>query len=131
MDEDHSWYAISLDSVENAWVRRVAALHFVGSAINAGSRTKWLTVEDVDALAPVSEPGGFRRRAFYTAGQQTLFRRCRSERGLHDFVVGFAAAGPNVFLESSARDALDFIQTTANSLPRARWRGGSRMPDAR
>ncbi len=108
MDEDHSWYAISLDNVENAWVRRVAALHFVGSVINAGSRTKWLTVEDVDARAPVSEPGGFRRRAFYTAGQQTLFRRCRSEHGLHDFVVGFAAAGPNVFLESSARDALDF-----------------------
>jgi hypothetical protein len=108
MDEDHSWYAISLDDVENAWVRRVAALHFAGSVINAGSRTKWLTVEDVDALAPVSEPGGFRRRAFYTAGQQTLFRRCRSEHGLHDFVVGFAAAGPNVFLESSARDALEF-----------------------
>ena len=62
----------------------------------------------MDALAPVSEPGGYRRRVFYTAGQQTLFRRCRSEHGLHDFVVGFAAAGPNVFLESSARDALDF-----------------------
>jgi hypothetical protein len=108
MDEDHSWYAVSLDGVENAWVRRVAALHFVGSVINAGSRTKWLTVEDVDALAPVSELGGFRRRAFHTAGQQTLFRRCRSEKGLHDFVVGFAAAGPNVFLESTAREALEF-----------------------
>ena len=119
MDEDHSWYAVSLDNVENAWVRRVAALHFVGSVINAGSRTKWLTVEDVGAFAPVSEPGGFRRRAFYTAGQQTLFRRCRSEHGLHDFVVGFAAAGPNVFLESSARDALE------SSGPIESWASGA------
>jgi hypothetical protein len=119
MDEDHSWDAITLDKVENAWVRRVTALHFVGSVINAGPDAKWLTVEDVDALEPVSEPGGFRRRVFYTAGQQTLFRRCRSQRGLHDFVVGFAAAGPNVFLESSARDALEF------SGPLESWASGA------
>ena len=77
-----------------------------------------MTVEDVDAIEPISEPGGFRRRVFYTAGQQTLFRRCRSERGLHDFVAGFAAAGPNVFLECSARDALD------DSGPLESWASG-------
>jgi hypothetical protein len=107
-DEDHAWYGISLDKVENAWVRRITALHFVGSAINVGADAKWLTIEDVAALQPVSEIGGCRRRAFVTAGQLTLFRRCRSEHGLHDFVTGFTAAGPNVFLESSASDALDY-----------------------
>jgi len=119
MDEDHSWDAIGLDKAENAWVRHVTALHFAGSVINAGPDTRWLTVEDVDALDPISEPGGFRRRVFYTVGQQTLFRRCRSERGLHDFVVGFAAAGPNVFLESTAREALDF------SGPLESWASGA------
>jgi len=108
MDEDHAWSVITIDKVENAWVRHVAAAHFVSSVINAGADALRVTVEDVEALDPVSEIGGFRRRVFYTAGQLTLFRRCRSERGLHDFVAGFAAAGPNVFLESTAREALDY-----------------------
>jgi len=66
------------------------------------------SVEDVDAASPVSEPGGFRRRVFVASGQLTLFRRCRSAHGLHDFVAGFAAAGPNVFLQCASREALDY-----------------------
>ena len=108
LDEDHAWTAITVDNVEDAWVRQVTAAHFAGSVLNILSDARAVTIEDVDAIEPVSEPGGFRRRVFYTAGQQTLFRRCRSERGLHDFVAGLAAAGPNVFLESAARDALDY-----------------------
>jgi hypothetical protein len=108
MDEDHAWFAVTIDKAENAWVRHVAAAHFVSSVVNVLSDARAVTIEDVDALDPVSEIGGFRRRVFYTAGQLTLFRQCRSERGLHDFVAGFAAAGPNVFLESTARDALDY-----------------------
>lgn len=107
LDEDHAWIAIALDTVEDAWVRRVVTQHFAGSAVYVGSGARAVTVEDVEALAPVSEIGGYRRHVFYTSGQQTLFRRCRSERGRHDFAVGFAAAGPNVFLECAARDALD------------------------
>jgi hypothetical protein len=108
MDEDHAWDAISIEAIENAWVRKVTAEHFAGSVVNAGAGALRVTVEDVDAIDPISEAGGFRRRVFYTAGQLTLFRRCRSERGLHDFVAGFVAAGPNVFLESAARGALDY-----------------------
>jgi hypothetical protein len=108
MDEDHAWVGITLDKVEHAWVRQVTAAHFVSSVINILSDARAVTIEDVGALEPVSEIGGFRRRVFYTAGQLTLFRRCRAERGMHDFVAGFAAAGPNVFLESTASDALDY-----------------------
>jgi hypothetical protein len=67
-----------------------------------------VTVEDCRSGEPVSEVGGHRRRAFYTSGQQTLFRRCRSEKGLHDFAVGYLAAGPNAFVECEAAEALGF-----------------------
>lgn len=107
MDEDHAWFAVTLDKVEDAWVRNVVAQHFVSSVIHVGADARAVTIEDVEALAPVSEVGGYRRLVFYTAGQQTLFRRCRSESGRHDFAVGFTAAGPNVFLECMARNALD------------------------
>jgi hypothetical protein len=108
LDEDHAWDAISLDRAEHAWVRNISARHFAGSVVNVDADATAVTVEDVDAAAPVSEPGGYRRRVFVTSGQLTLFRRCRSERGLHDFVAGFAAAGPNVFLQCTATDALDY-----------------------
>ncbi len=107
-DEDHAWFAVSLDKVENAWVRQVTALHFVSYVVNAEADAIKLTVEDCDALDPVSEIGGYRRRVFYTAGQLTLFQRCRSRRGRRDFAVGHAAAGPNVFLDCSTEESLDY-----------------------
>ena len=118
MDEDHSWTAVAIDAIEDAWVRHVTVAHFAGSAIDVGPGALRVTVEDVEALDPISEPGGYRRRVFQTEGQLTLFRRCRSERGLHDFAAGFNAAGPNVILESSAREALGF------SGPLGSWASG-------
>ena len=104
-DEDHSWTAISLDDVEDAWVRDVTAEGFAGSLVDVGASARRITVQDVSARAPVSEIGGLRRRVFYTAGQQTLFLRCASEEGIHDFGVGHAAAGPNAFVDCVSRDA--------------------------
>lgn len=117
-DEDHSWEALSLDKVEDAWVRDVAALHFAGFVVNVQSEAWRVTVQDVTALDPVSEIGGWRRRVFHTAGQQTLFNRCRSRGGKHDFAVGHAAAGPNVVLDSRADGAHDF------SGPLGSWSSG-------
>lgn len=104
-DEDHSWTAISLDNVEDAWVRDVTAEGFAGSMVDVGASARRVTVQDVNARAPVSEIGGLRRRVFYTAGQQTLFLRCASEEGVHDFGVGHAAAGPNAFVDCVSQDA--------------------------
>lgn len=104
-DEQHAWGAISLDHVENAWIRQVTAVHFAGSAVAAWEGARQITVEDCTSLLPVSEIGGYRRHTFYTCGQLTLFQRCRAEQGRHDFAVGYLAAGPNAFVECRADDA--------------------------
>jgi hypothetical protein len=41
-DEQHSWIAVALDRVEDAWVRGVVARHFVGSAVRVGPRARRL-----------------------------------------------------------------------------------------
>jgi hypothetical protein len=118
-DEDHAWFGISMDKVRDAWIRDVSARHFVSYVVNLGPDASRVTVQDVDAAEPVSEIGGFRRRVFYSAGEQVLFNRCRSDDGSHDFVLGHAAAGPNVFLDCFARDAHD------DSGPIESWASGA------
>jgi hypothetical protein len=104
-DEQHAWMAVTLESVRDAWVRQVTARHFVSSAVAVSETCTNVTVEDCQSLDPVSENGAYRRHAFYTAGQLTLFQRCRSEHGRHDFAAGYLAAGPNAFVECEAVDA--------------------------
>lgn len=106
-DENHSWVAITMDNAADAWVRQVAFAHFAGGAVAIWDGCKQVTVEDCIASAPVGEIGGYRRHTFFTMGQQTLFLRCTSEHGRHDFAVGHCAAGPNAFVYCEAREALD------------------------
>ncbi len=98
-DEAHSWMAITMENVIDAWVRQVVVEHFAGSAVDVLPTANRITVEDCKYLAPVSEIGGQRRYAFVTAGGQTLFQRLYSERAYHDFAVGFCAPGPNAFVQ--------------------------------
>lgn len=105
-DENHSWMAVTMENVENAWVRQVTFAHFAGSAVAIYESCKDVTVEDCLSLAPVSEEGGYRRNSFFTMGQQTLFLRCVAEHGRHDFSAGFCAAGPNSFVQCEANEAL-------------------------
>lgn len=104
-DEDHAWSAVSIDAAEDSWIRDVAAEGFVGSVVDLGATSRRITVQDASGSNPVSELGGLRRRVFYSAGQQTLFVRCNSRDGIHDFGFGHTAAGPNVFLDCTAIDA--------------------------
>ena len=106
-DENHSWMAITMENTADAWVRQVAFRHFAGSAVAIYESCKGITVEDCLSLAPISEEGGYRRHTFFTMGQQTLFLRCFSEHGRHDFSVGYCAAGPNAFVQCEANNALD------------------------
>ncbi|HEX7569764.1 MAG TPA: DUF6298 domain-containing protein, partial [Verrucomicrobiae bacterium] len=101
-DENHSWMAITMDNVENAWVRQVTATHFAGSLVAIYENCKWVTVQDCLSFAPVSEEAGYRRNTFFTMGQMTLFLRCWAEHGRHDFSVGHCAAGPNAFVQCEA-----------------------------
>ena len=106
-DESHAWAAVTMDNAADAWVRRVTFVHFAGSAVSVWDSCTRVTVQDCISLAPVSEIGGYRRHTFFTMGQQTLFLRCYSEQGRHDFAVGHCAAGPNAFVYCQALDALD------------------------
>ncbi|HTY89188.1 MAG TPA: DUF6298 domain-containing protein [Candidatus Acidoferrum sp.] len=117
-NEDHSWMAITLENVRDAWVRQVTFEHFAGSAVAIYESCKWVTVEDCLSLAPVSEEAGARRNSFFTMGQQTLFLRCWAEHGHHDFSVGHCAAGPNAFVQCEA--ALPF----GDSGPIESWASG-------
>ena len=105
-DEDHAWIAVQMDHVEDAWVRRVTARHFVTSAVRVNWRGRRITVEDCRSEAPVAEAGGYRRQAFLVDGQQVLVHRCWSEAGMNDFASGLLAAGPNVFLNCESVNPL-------------------------
>ena len=107
-DEDHCWTGISIEDAENCWVRLVNFKHFAGSAVIVQRTGSKITVEDCISKEPVSEIGGMRRCTFHTLGQQTLFQRCYSEQGIHDFAAGYCAAGPNAFVQCDSYESLGF-----------------------
>lgn len=110
-DENHRWMAITAEQVENGWVRRVTGRHFVSSIVALWEGVRLFTVEDCKSLQPVGEIGGYRRYAFQTLGQQTLFQRCYSEYGYHDFSVGASVSGPNAFVQCYAYHPYSFSGT--------------------
>ena len=107
-DEDHSWDGIFMENARDCWVRRVAFRYMAGSAVTLQLHTSRITVEDCLAEEPVSEVGGWRRQVFLTRGQQTLFQRCISRQGIHDFAAGYCAAGPNAFVQCEGEESLGF-----------------------
>ena len=107
-DEDHCWDGIFINNARDCWVRMVNFRHLAGSAVNLQKQTSRITVEDCIASDPVSEIGGWRRQVFLTRGQQTLFQRCISRQGIHDFAAGFCAAGPNAFVQCEGEESLGF-----------------------
>lgn len=110
-DEAHRWMAITMENVQDAWVRQVSFQHFAGSAVYVSETAKRVTVEDCKSLQPISEIGGQRRYTFFTAGQQTLIQRCYAENGYHDFAVGFCAPGPNAFVQCQSARPYNFSGT--------------------
>jgi hypothetical protein len=117
-DENHSWFAITMENAADAWVRQVTFVHFAGSAVAIYESCKRVTVADCSSLSPVSEDAGWRRNTFFTMGQQTLFLRCTAEHGRHDFATGHCAAGPNAFVRCDA------ILPTADSGAIESWSSG-------
>lgn len=107
-DENHCWFALTMENVKNAWVRQVSFRHFAGSAVALYETASQITVEDCISTEPVSEIAGKRRNTFFTMGQQTLFLRCYAENGNHDFATGFCAAGPNAFVQCESQNANNF-----------------------
>ncbi|WP_245777022.1 DUF6298 domain-containing protein [Sinomicrobium oceani] len=114
-DEQHRWFGIIMDNLTDSWVRQLGFRHFAGGAVKLLSGTKRVTVEDCKSLRPVSETGEPRRYTFYTEGQQTLFQRCYSEYGVHDFAVGgFGTPGPNAFVQCKSYLPYSFSGATGS-----------------
>lgn len=111
-DEDHRWQAVTMNHVKNAWVRRMEAHHFAGSAVMLLEGALQVTVEDCKFLNPISEIGNHRRYAFHTLGQLTLFQRCYSEEGYRDFTVGRSVPGPNAFVQCHSERPYSFNGST-------------------
>jgi hypothetical protein len=107
-DEEHAWDGIRIEKAIDVWCRDLSARGFVGSAISIDGSARQVSVIRCNARQPRSELAEFRRRTFYTCGQQTLFLNCQSESGIHDFAVGYLAAGPNAFVHCEATHGLDF-----------------------
>jgi Family of unknown function (DUF6298)/Sodium:solute symporter family len=53
-DENHSWMAVTMENVQNAWVRQLTGVHFAGSLVTLWESCKW--VSDYIAAAPAREP---------------------------------------------------------------------------
>lgn len=105
-DEEHAWMGIELDHVEDAWVRHVHGRRLVSSLVRVGARGRRITIEHCDNAQPVGEPGGYRRMSYWVDGQQVLVRASRADLGVNDFAIGLLAAGPNVFLDVQATNAV-------------------------
>lgn len=112
LDENHAWTGIWIDRAKDCWVRRVDFRHLAGSAVAVQHDALRVTVEDCQSFEPVSEIAGMRRRTFFTLGQHTLFQRCYSEQGLHDFSAGINAAGPNAFVQCDSYCSQGFSGST-------------------
>ena len=124
-DEDHAWTLISLDAVENGWVRQITGVHFAYSCVHVLKHAKWITVEDSACLDPISEIRGGRRYPFALRGQLTLVQRCRTRNGRHSFIMHARVPGPNVFLDCTANDEYN------DSGPHHRWATGTLFDNVR
>lgn len=112
LDENHAWTGVWMDNVEDCWVRQVDFRQLAGSAVAVQHDARRITVEDCQSFDPVSEIAGSRRRTFFTLGQHTLFQRCYSEHGQHDFSAGMNAAGPNAFVQCDSYLSKGFSGST-------------------
>ena len=107
-NEDHAWDAISIEKACDVWVRDISTRGFAGSTVSILETAKRVTVTRCASAEPISEHAAFRRRTFYTCGQQTLFHSCKADSGRNDFAVGYLAAGPNAFVDCQATNAQSF-----------------------
>lgn len=119
-DEDHAWVFIQLNSVENAWVRRVTSRHFGYACVALYSGTRAVTVQDCRSLDPVSIITGSRRYAFVLSGAQLcLVQNCYTQKDRHQFVTQARTMGPNVFVDGWNDTAY------SDAGPHHRWGAGA------
>ncbi len=107
-DEQHLWTGISIENARDCWVRCVNFENLAGSGVIVQPNAQRITIEDCIYRHPVSEEANLRRNAFYILGQQVLVQRCVADHAMHAFATGWAAAGPNAFVQCEAREAFSY-----------------------
>lgn len=118
-DEDHARAAVELSAVEDAWVQRITALHFVNEAVYVTGGSQFITVQDSAMLDPISILTGGRRYSFHVGdGLGVLFQRCYTRDTRHSFVTGSRVTGPHVWLDCVGE------QTNNDDGPHHRWATG-------
>jgi len=117
-NEARSRTFISVEAAENVFVRDIEARHFVFAAVNVEDQAKFVTVADSRSVQPAGLVSGSRRYTYNVDGQLVLVRDSTSSEGRHDFVTESDTAGPNVFVNSSASNALN------DAGPHQRWATG-------
>lgn len=118
-DENHAWTFINYLRVEDSWIRNITARNFGFCAVELGTSSTRITVEDCQSLDPQSQVTGGRRYAYNNQGQLNLLWRLFSELGRHDFVNNSPTRGPNVFYDGLATNQF------AESGPHQRWSTGT------
>jgi hypothetical protein len=118
VDEDHADYLVRFDHVKNAWARGLTTVHFAHGPAYMDDTSKWITVDNCRALAPVSVITGGRRYPYCILGQLVLVSNSFSSEARHAFVFGARVPGPNVFF--NCRSEKDH----ATSEPHHRWSVG-------
>jgi hypothetical protein len=99
-DEEHAWQSIRFRSVENCWAKNVVTKGFGQSGFITESCTR-TTIEDCEAIDPVSQIEGERRYNFntYIHSQLILFKNCYAREGRHNYVSnGTSTVSGIVFL---------------------------------
>jgi hypothetical protein len=109
-DENHGWYAITMQGVRNGWVRQVTSRYFGQGLVTITNRSMFVTVEDCAHLDPKSTTAGGNRYSFnIDDSSYILFQRCLARDGRHDFASGSQTPGPNAFVDGLATAAQNDI----------------------
>ena len=118
-NETHAWSCVQMDKVVNGWVRDVNSQYFGYACVFLNSGNKYITVQDCQALDPVSIITGERRYAFcLNDAQYCLVKNCYTRQDRHQFVTQAMLAGPNVFVDGTSDNAQSYAG------PHQRWATG-------
>jgi Cellulose binding domain/F5/8 type C domain len=119
-DENHANRMVAFFSAENSWARNLTSRFFVQGTFEAGTGSRYITIQDSSSLDHKSQITGGRRYAFdIEHASNILVMRCYGNTARHDFVTGDNTPGPNVFFDSRAE------QSYAEVGPHQRWATGA------
>jgi hypothetical protein len=118
-NENHGWTFVQFDNTVNGWARDVNSQYFGYSCVNLNSGDKFITVQNCQALDPISIITGGRRYAFAMNDvQYCLVKNCYTRQDRHQFVTQSLTIGPNVFVDGTSDNA------HAEAGPHQRWATG-------